>query len=250
MNTFAAQVAFVTGGGSGLGAAIATQLIAQGASVAIADRDKEAAERIAAALDPSGERALAIGVDVTDDAQVAAAIGTADARFGRLDLAVNSAGIVHPAKRAGDLAEADWRRVIDTNLTGLFLCQRHEIAAMLRGGGGAIVNVASALGVIGGVGSAAYAASKHGVIGLTKASALDYATRGIRINAVAPGLIETPLLDNWIDDATKAQLRALHPIGRLGTAAEVAELTCFLLSPAAAFITGSVHMIDGGWTAQ
>jgi NAD(P)-dependent dehydrogenase (short-subunit alcohol dehydrogenase family) len=121
---------------------------------------------------------------------------------------------------------------------------------MLRGGGGAIVNIASALGVIGGAGGAAYVASKHGVVGLTKACALDYAKRGIRVNAVAPGLIETPLLEGWIDDATKQHLRGLHPVGRLGTAREVAELACFLLSSAASFITGSVHMVDGGWSAH
>jgi NAD(P)-dependent dehydrogenase (short-subunit alcohol dehydrogenase family) len=247
---FQGQVALVTGAASGLGAAIAAMLFGRGASVAITDIDGPAAQQFAALLDPAGERTIAIGLDVADSQQIEQAVNDIEARFGRLDLAVNNAGIVHQAKRAGDLAEHDWRRVIDINLTGVFLCQRHEVAAMLRGGGGAIVNIASALGVIGGAGGAAYVASKHGVVGLTKACALDYAKRGIRVNAVAPGLIETPLLEGWIDDATKQHLRGLHPVGRLGTAREVAELACFLLSSAASFITGSVHMVDGGWSAH
>jgi NAD(P)-dependent dehydrogenase (short-subunit alcohol dehydrogenase family) len=240
----------VTGAASGLGAATATMLFARSARVLITDLDSRAAEALARKLDPSGERAIGVGVDVTRFDEVAGAVALAVDRFGRLDLAVNNAGIGQAGRSIVKMEEEEWRRVVDVNLTAVFFCLKHEIAAMLASGGGAIVNMASALGNIGSMGASAYVASKHGVVGLTKATALEVAARNIRINAVAPGVIDTPLVHGTLKPGQKEQIIAFHPIGRLGVAQEVAELVCFLLSTRAAFITGSTHLVDGGWTAH
>ena len=241
---FADKVAIVTGGASGIGAACARQLAAGGAQVVVADLHEAPAAKLAEEI---GGAPFAL--DVSDPARVEALVAFAEERFGALHLAVNNAGIGGPSAPVGEYPLDGWAQVIDVNLNGVFYCMRYQIPAIERAGGGAIVNMTSILGSVGFQGSSAYVAAKHGVVGLTKEAALTYAARGIRINAVGPGFIDTPLLAN-LDEATYAGLTSLHPIGRLGTSEEVSELTCFLLSERARFINGSYHLVDGGYTAR
>jgi NAD(P)-dependent dehydrogenase (short-subunit alcohol dehydrogenase family) len=240
---FADKVAIVTGGASGIGAACARQLAAGGTRVIVDDLNEEPAAKLAAEI---GGAAFAL--DVSDPAQVEAMVAFAEERFGALHLAVNNAGISGPSAPVGEYPLDGWQRVIEVNLSSVFYCMRFEIPAIERAGGGAIVNMASILGSVAFQNAPAYVAAKHGVVGLTKEAALTYAARGIRINAVAPAFIDTPLLAN-LDKATYDALAAMHPIGRLGTSEEVSELTCFLLSDRARFINGSYHLVDGGYTA-
>ncbi|MCW2583832.1 MAG: NAD(P)-dependent dehydrogenase, short-chain alcohol dehydrogenase family [Klenkia sp.] len=239
------RVALVTGGGSGIGAACARQLAAAGAQVVVADLRREAAEETAAAVGGT-----ALRVDVSDPGSVGAMVEEVRSRFGRLDVAINNAGVGVPAKKlVADMSDDDWRRVTSVNLDGVFHCLRAEVPLMLDSPRGAsIVNVASVMGTVAAVGAAAYVASKHAVVGLTKSAALDYASAGIRVNAVGPGFVDTPLLDHQ-DVAQRDRTAAAHPVGRLGTADEVASVISFLASPAAAFITGAFHLVDGGYTA-
>lgn len=247
MKDFSGKVAIVTGGASGIGAAIVRDLARRGARVVVADYDLEGAAALAAEAGPG---VVACRVDTADPEQVAAMVDFAVDECGRLDLAVNNAGIGGASAPVGETALDDWRRVIDVNLHGVFYGLRYQIPAMLRAGGGAIVNMASILGAVGWRGSAGYVAAKHAIVGLTRAAALDYATRGIRVNAVGPAFIATPLIEDAMDKEARKALVGLHPVGRLGTAEEVAALTNFLLSDAASFITGSYHAIDGGYLAQ
>ena len=241
----------VTGGASGIGAACARALAARGARVMIADVDAAQAQQQAAAIVSAGGTASATLVDVADPVSVQAMVEHTRAAFGQLNLAVNSAGVAPEPEPLHQIAVDEWRRLIDVNLSGLFYCLRHEIPAMLAARGGAIVNVASVMGTVGGKHTAAYVAAKHGVVGLTKAAALDYAAKGIRVNAVCPGFVDSPLLREQGAWALVGEyLTALHPMGRLGTEDEVAELVTFLLSDRAAFITGSSYLVDGGYAAQ
>lgn len=247
---FAGRTALVTGSASGIGLAVARRLAAGGASVAVADINEKGARTVADELrETYGAPTVAVGVDVTDPASVEAAVRTTVDRLGALRLAVNNAGIGGPVAPMHRYPLDEWRRVIGTNLDGVFHSLRYELPAMLAAGGGAIVNMGSSCSTNGFPGVAAYAAAKHGVIGLTKTAALEYAARGIRINAIVPGFIETPLLAD-ASDAERAHLVGLHPAGRLGTAEEVAEMAAFLLGERASFVNGSHHLVDGAYAAQ
>mgnify|MGYP003644631812 CR=1 FL=1 len=246
---FAGKVAFVTGAASGIGEAVARQLAERGAKVVIADLKLDAAEAVAKAIKDAGGEAAAVAVDVSKIEQVEKAVQFTVDTFGGLNVAVNNAGIGGKTAPLGEYGFDDWHKVIDVNLNSVFYSMKYEIAAMLAQGGGAIVNMASILGSVAFPNAPAYVTAKHGVVGMTKSAALDYAKKGIRVTAVGPGFIETPLLGAMPKEAHDG-LTTLHPNGRLGTSDEVAALTLFLLSDAASNITGSYHLVDGGYTAQ
>ncbi|MFJ5074643.1 SDR family NAD(P)-dependent oxidoreductase [Streptomyces sp. NPDC088553] len=246
---FAGRIALVTGGASGIGLAVARRLAHAGAAVAVADHD---ADRVAAGvteLTERGAEALAVRMDVTDDSSLREGVEAALAAFGGLHLAVDNAGVAGARVPVAETPAEEWRRVVSTNLDGVFHSLRHELPAILASGGGAVVNMSSILGTNGSAGSAAYVAAKHGVVGLTKTAALEYASRGVRINAVGPGYIDTPLLAGIGQEEYDA-LVALHPAGRLGRAEEVAELVAFLLLERASFVHGGHHLVDGAYAAR
>jgi NAD(P)-dependent dehydrogenase (short-subunit alcohol dehydrogenase family) len=247
---FAGKVAVVTGAASGIGAAVAAALAAGGAQVVVADINLQAAERMVATVGEAGGATAAVQANVADPAGVEAMVKFAVDTYGGLDIAVNNAGIGGELNQTASYSLESWQQVININLSGVFYCMRYQIPAMLARGGGAIVNVASILGAVGTANSPAYVAAKHGVVGLTKATALEYATQGIRVNSVGPGYIATPLLDASLDADTLKALTELHPVKRLGKDKEVAALIVFLASDEASFITGSYHLVDGGYTAQ
>lgn len=247
---FKDKVTFVTGAGTGNGEAIAKRLYAGGASVVLVSRRLEPVESVCRRIDPKGVRTLALEADVRDPIAMEAAVKRTTERFGKLDLAVNNAGVTGSAGVPVQDVEAEiWREVIDTDLSGIFYSMKYEIPAMLANGSGAIVNMSSANGLVGLAGMAAYTAAKHGVIGLTRSAALELAESNIRICAVAPGYVATPRIMASDKDVTDS-MASVHPMKRLATREEVADLVAYLLSERAAFITGSVHSIDGGYTAQ
>jgi len=247
---FKDKVALVTGAGSGIGAAIARELATGGAELVVADLEQESANRIVEGIRASGGRAHAFAVDVADAEAVKRMVDFAVRTCGDLHLAVNNAGIGGPGEPTADYPLDGWRKVIDVNLNGVFYGMKYEIAAILKSGGGAIVNMASILGSVGFANACAYVSAKHALLGLTKTAAMEYAAQGVRINAVGPAFIDTPLLSKNLDDEVLGQLAGLHPTGRLGTPEEVSALTCFLLSGRASFITGSYHLVDGGYTTR
>jgi NAD(P)-dependent dehydrogenase (short-subunit alcohol dehydrogenase family) len=247
------KVAFVTGAGGGIGRAAALAFAREGASVVVADVSEKENQETARMIEEQGQQALVLRCDVSRVEDVKAALDKTGAAFGRLDFAFNNAGI-EPRKPAptADYDLEEWDRIIDIDLRGVFLCMKYEVPLMLKHGGGAIVNTSSGAGVIGIKGSPAYTAAKHGVIGLTRAAALDYAAQNIRVNAVCPGYIETPMMTRFTGGTAEGRAKVIseEPVGRMGTAEEIASAVVWLCSDVAKFVIGSAMVIDGGQTIQ
>lgn len=247
------KVALVTGAASGIGRATALAFARAGARVVVADRDGAGNKETAQQICDAGGVVLAIETDVSSPGDVEEMVEETLRAFGRLDYACNNAGVEGTLVPTADYTLQEWDRVMAVNLRGVWLCMRAEIPPMLRNGGGAIVNMASILGTVGFANAPAYTAAKHGVVGLTKAAALEYAAQGIRVNVVCPAFIETPMLERagiTSDPAMREAVTKLHPIGRMGTSEEVAEAVLWLSSPAASFVTGHALLVDGGFVAQ
>jgi NAD(P)-dependent dehydrogenase (short-subunit alcohol dehydrogenase family) len=250
---FTGKVAFVTGAAGGIGRAAAMAFAREGASVVVADVSEQGNQETAGMIEERGGRALAVRCDVTRPEDVKAALDKTIEAFGRLHFAFNNAGI-EPKKPAptADYDEEEWNRIIDIDLHGVFLCMKYEIPLILKQGGGAIVNTSSGAGIIGIKGSPAYTAAKHGVIGLTRAAALDYAAQNIRINAVCPGYIDTPMMARFTGGTAEGRARVIaeEPIGRMGQPEEIANAVLWLCSDAASFTVGHALVVDGGQTVQ
>ena len=246
------KVALVTGGGAGIGRAVALAFAREGAVVAVADKVPEAGEETASMIKESGSESLFIPCDVSKAEEVKAMVTKATECFGRLNCAFNNAGIEGAMSPIVEYPEDGWSRVLSVNLTGVWLCMKHEIPLMLKEGGGAIVNTASVAGLIGAPGMSPYSASKHGVVGLTKTVALEYAKNNIRGNAVCPGVINTSMNDRFV--AAHPEMEEIflnaHPVGRIGEVVDVAEAVIWLCSDSASFVTGHAMAIDGGCTAR
>jgi len=247
---FTGRVALVTGAAGGIGRATALELARAGAKVAVADIDLEPAQDTVRLIEKDGGSALAVRVDVSDSASVAVMVKTTVDRFGRLDFAHNNAGVMGGSRPVVEMPDEVWQRGIGVMLTGVFYCMKHEIPAMLRGGGGAIVNTSSGAGLIGVPNQADYVAAKHGVIGLTKTAALENITKNVRINSICPGTARSRMVDGWLQGSEEAerQIAALHPIGRIAEPEEIARVVCWLFSDDASFVVGAAIAADGGYS--
>ena len=249
---FSGKVALVTGGASGLGRVTAVALAREGAKVVVSDVATSEGEATAQRIADAGGQAIFVKADVTKSSEVEAMIQLTFKAFGRLDFALNNAGIDGVRARTANYPEEVWHQVINLNLTGVFLCLKHELPVMVEQGSGVIINMSSVAGVTGFPGHAAYTASKHGVIGLTKTAALDYAGAGIRVNAICPAYTHTPMLDRMLEHKPELEAKLISrvPLRRLGTAEEIARAAIYLFSDAAAFITGHPLVLDGGIVAE
>ncbi len=246
------KIALITGAGSGIGRASALTFAREGAKVAVADKLVDGGQETVRMVEAAGGTASFIEVDVSDAASVEAMVNATVETYGRIDCAYNNAGIEGQVAPTDSYADDMFDKVIAVNLTGVWLCMKYEIPRLLEHGGGAIVNTASGAGLIGVAGLSAYVASKHGVIGLTKTAALEYAKSGIRVNAVCPGLIQTPMVERLTADQPQLgeALVAMEPVGRTGRPEEIAESVVWLCSDAASFVTGHAMSVDGGFVAQ
>jgi NAD(P)-dependent dehydrogenase (short-subunit alcohol dehydrogenase family) len=247
---FTGKVAFITGAGSGIGRATALAFAAQGAGVGVSDIAEAGLRDTVRLIRQDGGHALPLTCDVTSSDEVAAAVAATVEEFGRLDIAFNNAGVEQPPAPLHEISDDAWSRLVDINLRGVFIGMKHEIPAMLKTGGGAIVNTSSGAGVVGIAGQAAYAATKHAVIGLSKSAALDYAALGVRINVVCPGIIETPMMDRFSGGTEEGRQRVIgqEPVGRMGRPEEIASAVLWLCSDLGAFTVGHALVVDGGQT--
>lgn len=244
------KIAIVTGAGSGIGKAIALLYASEGAKVVVSDISEKSGNEVVNEIKSKSGQAIFVKADSSKPDDNKNLVEQAIQQFGGLHVAVNNAGIGGPIGNIGEYPIDGWDKVVSINLSGVFYGMRYQIPAMLQAGGGSIVNMASILGKVGTKGSGAYVAAKHGVVGLTETAALEYAMQNIRVNAIGPGYITTPLVENSLDEATRNALIGLHPMGRLGTAEEVANLALWLNSDKASFVTGSYYNVDGGYLAQ
>jgi NAD(P)-dependent dehydrogenase (short-subunit alcohol dehydrogenase family) len=251
---FEGKSAIVTGAAGGIGRASAMAFAREGAGVVVADLNLAGCEETVNLIASEGGKAVAIETDVSNATDVQAMVKKAVDEFGGLNFAHNNAGIEGAVAMTADYDENEWDRVLSINLKSVFLCMKYEIPEMLKVGGGAIVNTASIAGLVGYMTMPAYAASKHGIVGLTKTAALEYATRGVRINVICPGGVQTPMVDRMSAARDKeefeASIKAMHPIGRIGQPEEIADVAVFLCSDKASFITGQALAADGGFVAQ
>jgi len=243
------RVAYVTGGGSGIGAATSLMLASQGVKVAVVDVKLEQAQAIAERISSQGGEAIAIKADVSEPDEIQSSILETVEKYQRLDIAVNNAGIGGDQAETSEIPVDSWRRVTSINLDGVFYCMKYEIPQMLKNGGGSIINISSILGQVGFARASAYVAAKHGVVGLTQAAAIEYGPKKIRVNAVGPGFIRTPILSGLSDEMLNS-VAQLHALKRIGEPDEVAALITFLASAESSFITGSYYPVDGGYLAS
>lgn len=244
------KTVIITGAGSGIGRAAALLCASEGGKVIVSDIDEEKGNHVAEEIKKSGNEAFFVKADTSSPEKNEQLVKKAVEQYGGLHIAVNNAGIGGPLNLLADYPVDGWQKVIDINLSGVFYGMKYQIPAIMESGGGSIINNASILGQVGTKSSPAYVASKHGLVGLTKAAALEYAEQKIRINSIGPGYIKTPMVMNTLDEDTRNMLTKLHPVGRMGNPEEVAELILWLASSKSSFVTGSYYPVDGGYLAQ